>query len=90
MRGIKIIRQGFASMFGQYGGLRRELYVLFWGKAATNMGAMIWPMLDMAYADTDTQQQAGDGSKGDRRRNHQSGSHTVSGKSDRRKAGGSL
>ena len=47
MRGIKIIRQGFASMFGQYGGLRRELYVLFWGKAATNMGAMIWPMLTL-------------------------------------------
>ena len=37
MWGIKIIRQGFVSMFGQYRGLRRELYVLFWGKAATNM-----------------------------------------------------
>ena len=47
MWGIKIIRQGFVSMFGQYGGLRRELYVLFWGKAATNMGAMIWPMLTL-------------------------------------------
>lgn len=34
-------------MFGQYKGLRRELYVLFWGKAATNMGAMIWPMLTL-------------------------------------------
>ena len=47
MWGIKIIRQGFVSMFGQYRGLRRELYVLFWGKAATNMGAMIWPMLTL-------------------------------------------
>lgn len=34
-------------MFGQYRGLRREVYVLFWGKAATNMGAMIWPMLTL-------------------------------------------
>ena len=37
----------FDKMFGQYRGLRRELYVLFWGKAATNMGAMIWPMLTL-------------------------------------------
>ena len=37
----------FDRMFGQYKGLRRELYVLFWGKAATNMGAMIWPMLTL-------------------------------------------
>lgn len=37
----------FDRMFGQYRGLRRELYVLFWGKAATNMGAMIWPMLTL-------------------------------------------
>ena len=34
-------------MFGQYRGMRRELYILFWGKAATNMGAMIWPMLTL-------------------------------------------
>lgn len=37
----------FDRMFGQYRGLRRELYVLFWGKAATNMGAMIWPMMTL-------------------------------------------
>ena len=37
----------FDRMFGQYKGLCRELYVLFWGKAATNMGAMIWPMLTL-------------------------------------------
>ena len=37
----------FEKMFGQYRGLRRELYILFWGKAATNMGAMIWPMLTL-------------------------------------------
>ena len=33
----------FEKMFGQYRGMRRERYILFWGKAATNMGAMIWP-----------------------------------------------
>lgn len=37
----------FEKMFGQYRGLKKELYVLFWGKAATNMGAMIWPMLTL-------------------------------------------
>ena len=37
----------FEKMFGQYRGMRRELYILFWGKAATNMGAMIWPMLTL-------------------------------------------
>ena len=37
----------FEKMFGQYRGMRRGLYILFWGKAATNMGAMIWPMLTL-------------------------------------------
>ena len=41
------IKKIFWKLFGQYRGLRRELYVLFWGKAATNMGAMIWPMLTL-------------------------------------------
>lgn len=35
------------SMFGQYKGMRKEVYVLFWGRTATNMGAMIWPMLTL-------------------------------------------
>ena len=47
MRAIKTVKQGIKGMFSQYAGLRRELYVLFWGKAATNMGAMIWPMLTL-------------------------------------------
>lgn len=41
------IKSGFYSLFGQYKGLRREIYVLFWGRMATNMGAMIWPLLTL-------------------------------------------
>ena len=44
---VRIGKKVFWKLFGQYKGLRRELYVLFWGKAATNMGAMIWPMLTL-------------------------------------------
>ena len=33
--------------FSQYRGLRRENYVLFFGRIVTNMGAMVWPMLTM-------------------------------------------
>ena len=31
----------------QYSGLRREMYVLFWGMVVTSMGALIWPMLTL-------------------------------------------
>ena len=31
----------------QYGGLRREMYVVFFGRVVTNMGALIWPMLTL-------------------------------------------
>lgn len=31
----------------QYMGLRRELYILFWGRVVTNMGALIWPMMTL-------------------------------------------
>lgn len=31
----------------QYAGLRRELYILFWGRVVTNMGALIWPLLTL-------------------------------------------
>ena len=41
------IAKGIWSLFGQYRGMRREIYVLFWGRVATNMGAMIWPMLTL-------------------------------------------
>ena len=35
------------GMLSQYRGLRRELYVLFWGRVVTNMGALIWPMMTL-------------------------------------------
>ena len=34
-------------MFKQYKGLRKELYVLFFGRVMTNLGSMIWPMLTL-------------------------------------------
>lgn len=39
------------NLLGQYKGLRREVYVLFWGRTATNMGAMIWPMMTLILSD---------------------------------------
>ena len=35
------------NLFSQYRGFRRELYILFWGRVVTNMGALIWPMLTL-------------------------------------------
>ena len=35
------------KIFSQYRGLRRELYILFWGRVVTNMGALIWPMMTL-------------------------------------------
>lgn len=35
------------KLFNQYKGLRREIYVLFFGRIVTNMGALIWPMLTL-------------------------------------------
>lgn len=37
----------FLNIFKQYKGLRPELYILFWGRVVTNMGALIWPMLTL-------------------------------------------
>lgn len=34
-------------MFKQYRGLRKELYILFFGRIVTNLGSMIWPMLTL-------------------------------------------
>nr|WP_297766039.1 MFS transporter [uncultured Butyrivibrio sp.] len=35
------------KLFEQYKGLKRENYILFFGKIVTNLGAMIWPMMTM-------------------------------------------
>ena len=37
----------FSDLFSQYKGLRREIYVLFFGRIVTNLGSMVWPMLTM-------------------------------------------
>ncbi len=34
-------------MLNQYQGLKREIYVLFYGRDVTSMGAVIWPMMTM-------------------------------------------
>lgn len=34
-------------MFSQYKGLRKELYVLAFGRTVTSLGSMIWPMLTL-------------------------------------------
>ena len=35
------------KLFDMYRGLRREMYILFYGRIVTNMGALIWPMLTL-------------------------------------------
>ena len=35
------------TLLKQYRGLRREIYVLFFGRIVTNLGAMIWPVMTM-------------------------------------------
>jgi len=35
------------TLFNQYRGLRREIYVLFFGRIVTNLGSMVWPVMTM-------------------------------------------
>ncbi|MBO4573448.1 MAG: MFS transporter [Clostridia bacterium] len=35
------------KLFEQYRGLRREIYILFFGRIVTNLGSMIWPVMTM-------------------------------------------
>ena len=35
------------NLLNQYRGLRKEVYVLFFGRVATNLGAMVWPLLTL-------------------------------------------
>lgn len=35
------------SMFQQYRGLKKEIYILFYGRVVTSMGSMIWPMMTL-------------------------------------------
>ena len=34
-------------LFAQYRGLKRENYILFFGRLVTNLGSMVWPMLTL-------------------------------------------
>ena len=35
------------NIFKQYSGLRREMYVLFFGRIVTNLGSMVFPLLTL-------------------------------------------
>lgn len=35
------------KLFNEYRGLKKEIYILFWGRVVTNMGALIWPLMTM-------------------------------------------
>lgn len=35
------------QLINQYRGLRREIYILFFGRIVTNLGSMIWPVMTM-------------------------------------------
>ena len=35
------------GLLSQYGGMRREMYILFFGRIVTNLGSMVYPMLTM-------------------------------------------
>ena len=35
------------TLLNQYRGLRREIYILFFGRIVTNLGSMIWPVMTM-------------------------------------------
>ncbi len=35
------------GLISQYRGLRREIYILFFGRIVTSLGSMVWPMLTM-------------------------------------------
>ena len=35
------------KLINQYRGLRREIYILVFGRIVTNLGSMIWPVMTM-------------------------------------------
>ena len=35
------------KIFSQYRGLRREIYILFFGRIVTNLGSMVWPVMTL-------------------------------------------
>ena len=39
--------KAITGLISQYRGLRREIYILFFGRIVTSLGSMVWPMLTM-------------------------------------------
>ena len=39
--------KAITGLLSQYRGLRKEIYILFFGRIVTNLGSMVWPMLTM-------------------------------------------
>ena len=39
--------KAITALFSQYRGLRREIYILFFGRVVTSLGSMVYPMLTM-------------------------------------------
>ena len=35
------------NLFNQYRGLRKEIYILFFGRIVTNLGSMVWPLVTL-------------------------------------------
>ena len=35
------------KLFSQYRGLRKEIYILFYGRVVTSMGALVWPLMTL-------------------------------------------
>ena len=35
------------KLFSQYRGLRKEIYILFFGRIVTNLGSMVWPVMTL-------------------------------------------
>ncbi|MBQ1848639.1 MAG: MFS transporter, partial [Clostridia bacterium] len=35
------------KLIDQYRGLRREIYILFFGRMVTNLGSMVWPVMTL-------------------------------------------
>ena len=38
------------KLFNQYRGLRREIYILFFGRIVTNLGSMVWPVMTLVLS----------------------------------------
>lgn len=42
-----VVKKKMKKLFGMYGGLRKEVYILCFGRFVTAMGSLVWPMLTL-------------------------------------------